>query len=141
MPVRIQRGALSIVRAYAELEDPQSGAAVVFAGRVRPDRMGSRPVSSLLYEMHRPLTDEALRRLESMARERYGVRRVLIWHRVGPVRVGEASVLVGVAAAHRAPAFDAAREIMERLKHEAPIWKTAIPRRTQRVKRPRRSSK
>ncbi|MGA7922590.1 MAG: molybdenum cofactor biosynthesis protein MoaE [Thermoplasmata archaeon] len=126
MSVRIQRGALSIARAYAELEDAGSGAAIVFAGRVRPDPVGSRPATALLYEMHRPLTDRSLERLERMARERYGARRVVIWHRLGPVKVGEASVLVGVAAAHRAPAFQAARKIMEQLKHAAPIWKTAI---------------
>jgi molybdopterin synthase catalytic subunit len=57
------------------------------------------------------------------AAARYELRGARVVHRTGIVRAGESSVLVAVAAAHRAPAFDALRDIVEALKRRAPIWK------------------
>ena len=57
------------------------------------------------------------------AQARFSITRARIAHRLGPVAVGEASVVVVVSAPHRGPAFDACRYLMERLKHELPIWK------------------
>jgi molybdopterin synthase catalytic subunit len=65
-----------------------------------------------------------LNRLAAEARRSFGTRRTVIYHRVGRLRVGTISVIVGVAAPHRRAAFDAARFLIERLKAEVPIWKT-----------------
>jgi len=118
------------------LEGPGLGGLVLFAGRVRPDRTGNGRVRALDYEVHRAVALTALADLERTARRRFGAKRVVVWHRVGRVPVGEVSVLVGAATGHRAPAFAAARYLIERLKEEVPIWK-AVPERPARRPRPR----
>lgn len=135
MSVRITRRPLSFSAAMKALNGPGLGGIVVFAGRVRPDTTTGGRVVALEYESHRGLAEKALAQLEVTARRRFGVGRVVLWHRVGLVPVDEASVLVGVAAGHRAEAFAAARFLIEELKAKAPIWKTE---RAQPARRPRR---
>jgi molybdopterin synthase catalytic subunit len=55
--------------------------------------------------------------------KRFPITRARVAHRLGEVPVGEASVVVVVSSPHRGPAFDACRYLMDRLKHEVPIWK------------------
>jgi len=117
-----------------ELEGDELGGVVVFLGRVRPDRTGKGRVTALEYEAHRELALSALRGLERTARRRFGAEKVVLWHRLGAVPVGEPSVVVGVATGHRAAAFRAARFLIERLKAEVPIWKLE---RARPVRRPR----
>jgi molybdopterin synthase catalytic subunit len=124
MTIRLTARPLSVPAAYAALGDERSGGVVVFAGRVRPDVTRLGRVHSLDYEAHRPLALASLRRLAVQARQRYGARRVVLWHRVGRLRVGTVSVIVGVATPHRADAFAAARYLIDALKRETPIWKT-----------------
>lgn len=112
-----------MTRAYAELLDSTCGGVVLFVGRVRPDRSGTRRVRALNYETHRELAERAFEELAQRARRRFHVRQVVLWHRYGVVRVGEPSVIIGVSAPHRSSAFDAARFLIEQLKQTAPIWK------------------
>jgi len=135
MSVRITRGTLSFSAAMRALEGPGLGGIVVFAGRVRPDVTKRGRVTALEYEAHLPLARGVLSDLERTVRARFGARRVVLWHRVGSVPVDEASVLVGVAAGHRAEAFAGARFLIEQLKAKAPIWKTE---RARPARRPRR---
>ena len=124
MSVRLTHARLSVASAMRVLEGPGLGGIAVFAGRVRPDRTGRSRVGALYYEAHRPLATRALEELERTARKRFGAKRVVLWHRLGVVPVDEVSVIVGAATGHRAPAFAAARYLIERLKAEVPIWKT-----------------
>ena len=124
MSILLTRRPLSVARTVAALSDDGSGAVVVFVGRVRPDRVGRRRVVALEYEADARMAPDALRALEREARERFVVREVVLAHRIGVLPVGTPSVLVGVAAAHRRAAFDAARFLIERVKREVPIWKT-----------------
>jgi len=123
LSVRLTRGRLSVPAAMRELAGDKLGGVVVFAGRVRPDRRGRGRVVALEYEAHRALALAALSRLDRRARRRFGAERVVLWHRLGRVPVGEASVIVGVATGHRAPAFAASRFLIEQLKATVPIWK------------------
>ena len=123
MSVRLTRGRLSLAAAFRALQGDGLGGVVVFAGRVRPDRTARGRVKVLHYEVHRAVAEAALAQLERSARRRYRVGRVVLWHRVGPVPVGETSVIVGAAAGHRAAAFSAARYLIEALKVRVPIWK------------------
>ena len=66
---------------------------------------------------------EQMRRLSTEALARFGVREVAVVHRLGRLMVGETSVLIVVAAAHRAAAFDACRWLIDTLKKTVPIWK------------------
>ena len=109
------------------MEDPASGAVSVFVGRVRAER-GSGKDFALRYEAYEPLARKTLEGFSRTALTKHGARKVLIQHRTGILRVGEPSVLVAVAAAHRKEAFVACRYLIDSLKKEAPIWKTPVRR-------------
>lgn len=113
---------LSVGAAYEFCSDPSAGAVVVFTGTVR-DHADGHAVAGLSYEA---FEEEARRRLAGLADElagRKGVRAVWLEHRTGDLDVGEPSVVVGVSAGHRPEAFAAARDGIDRLKAEVPIWK------------------
>lgn len=98
------------------------GAVCTFLGVVRATHQGRR-VRHLDYEAFAPLALKAFGRIgEEIAREWPGAL-VAIHHRVGRLRVGEASVAIAAAAAHRAEAFQACRYAIERVKQIAPVWK------------------
>ncbi|MEO8614897.1 MAG: molybdenum cofactor biosynthesis protein MoaE [Luteolibacter sp.] len=109
----------------AELVDPAAGAVVTFDGRVR-DHNDGRLVSHLEYQAYPALVVSTGQKILEEECARYGILRARASHRTGPLAIGEAAVWLGVASAHRGPAFDAARAIMERLKYELPIWKKEI---------------
>ena len=137
MVVRIRRDRLDIGAAYRELADPGSGGVVVFVGRTRSDAPGRRAVVALEYDVHESVAIAELRRLEKIVTARWNARRVVIWHRTGRVRVGDASVIVGVASAHRSDAFAAARWAIDRIKTGVPIWKVERRRPARRPRSPR----
>ena len=128
MVVRITARRLSVAAAYAALPDPASGGVVVFVGRSRAEPGPGGPVAALDYEADVPMAMAILRRLEAEAAKRFATHRTLVWHRIGRVPIGEPSVIIGVAAPHRAEAFEAARFLIDALKVEAPIWKSARSR-------------
>ena len=106
----------------SELENPVAGAVVTFDGRVRNHNAG-QPVSHLEYQAYPALAISTGQRILEEEAARHGLLAVRAVHRTGPLAIGECAVWVGVASAHRGPAFDAARAIMERLKYELPVWK------------------
>ena len=138
MSVRLSGRPLSLAAAVRALEASELGGVVVFAGRVRADPTRAGTVTALVYEAHRGPALDALRAIESEARQRFGAGRTVAWHRVGRVRVGEIAVIVGAACPHRAEAFAASRFLINRLKRTVPVWKEARARRGRRP-RPRRS--
>ena len=114
--------AIDIASLAAELNDPAAGAVVTFDGRVRNHNAG-QAVSHLEYQAYPALAITTGQRILEEEAARHGLLGVVAAHRTGPLAIGDVAVWVGVAAAHRGPAFDAARAIMERLKYELPIWK------------------
>jgi molybdopterin synthase catalytic subunit len=114
--------AIDIASLAAELRDPAAGAVVTFDGRVRNHNAG-QAVSGLEYQAYPALAIATGQRILEEEAARHGILAAQAAHRTGPLEIGEAAVWVGVASAHRGPAFDAARAIMERLKYELPIWK------------------
>ena len=106
----------------ADLHDPAAGAVVTFDGRVRNHNAG-QAVSHLEYQAYPALAITTGQRILEEEAARHGLLGAVAAHRTGPLAIGDVAVWVGVAAAHRGPAFDAARAIMERLKYELPIWK------------------
>jgi molybdopterin synthase catalytic subunit len=138
--IRVGRSPLSVARAYAELAEPRAGGIVLFLGSVRPDVVDGRQVRSLRYEAHQSVAEANLRLLADQAQRRFDTLRIVLWHRIGSVPVGQPSVIVGVATEHRAPAFAAARFMIERLKVTLPVWKSAStgPKVRSRRRSPRR---
>lgn len=106
----------------AQLDNPAAGAVVTFDGRVRNHNAG-QAVSHLEYQAYPALAVRTGQRILAEEAARHDLLNVRAVHRTGPLAIGEAAVWVGVASAHRGPAFDGARAIMERLKYELPIWK------------------
>jgi len=109
--------------ALAALVDANGdGAVVTFAGLVRDHNQG-RQVQFLEYEAYEPLAIRALQRIVDEARELWPGARIAVHHRLGRLEIGEASVVIAAASAHRADAFAACRYTIERVKQIVPIWK------------------
>lgn len=100
----------------------EDGAVVTFTGKVRNHNL-AECVSALTLEHYPGMTEKALNEIVELARERWPLPRVSVIHRVGALYPGDEIVFVGVSAAHRSVAFDAAQFIMDYLKTRAPFWK------------------
>jgi molybdopterin synthase catalytic subunit len=118
----LTRAPIDVGALTAAAARPDCGAIVAFVGTTR-DHHDGRRVIRLGYEAYEPMAIAALERLEQLACQRYTIASCRVVHRLGDVPLTEASVVVVVAAAHRAPAFDACRWTMDELKRTVPIWK------------------
>lgn len=105
-----------------DLKHGEDGASVVFEGVVRNQTRG-RKTRFLDYEAYEEMALQQMESLAAQAVEQFKVRDVAIVHRLGRLEIGETSVLIVVASAHRGPAFDACRWIIDTLKRTVPIWK------------------
>jgi molybdopterin synthase catalytic subunit len=100
----------------------EDGAVVVFDGIVRNNSRGRR-TQYLDYEAYEEMALRQMTELALQAHERFGIRHVAIVHRLGRLQIGETSVLIVVASAHRAQAYEASRWLIDTLKKTVPIWK------------------
>lgn len=100
----------------------QTGGVTTFVGLVRDHHQGRR-VTGLDYEAYEPLAVKMFERIAGESRALWPDTVLSIHHRIGPVAIGEASVAIAAASAHRAESFFASRFAIERLKQVAPIWK------------------
>ena len=113
---------ISIPAVLRSVEDDGAGAVVLFLGTVRnTSEAGS--VEEINYESYSAMAEKRLAEIEANARRVWPIRAIRILHRIGRLRVGEVSLAVAISAPHRAEAYDASRHIIERIKHEVPIWK------------------
>jgi MoaE-MoaD fusion protein len=106
----------------AQIKRPEDGAVATFDGIVR-NNSRERKTLYLDYTSYEPM---ALRQMEQLATEalaRFAIRDVRVVHRLGRLQIGETSVYIAVSSAHRAPAFDACRWLIDTLKTTVPIWK------------------
>ena len=104
------------------IKRPEDGAAVVFEGVARNNTRG-RKTHYLDYEAYEEMALKQLQELARKALEQFAVRDVALVHRLGRLEIGETSVLIVVASAHRGAAFDACRWLIDTLKKTVPIWK------------------
>jgi molybdopterin synthase catalytic subunit len=116
---RVTAEPLSLDELTARVRHPAAGAVVTFQGV-------TRRVERLEYEAYAEMAEERLAEIARAAVERHGLCAAAVEHRVGSVPLSEPSVAVAVSAPHRGEAFAAAREIIDRVKAEAPIWKREI---------------
>jgi molybdopterin synthase catalytic subunit len=122
MLIEIVDGPIAAETVVAGMKAGSDGAVCVFDGIVRDNTRG-RKTLYLDYEAYREMALEQMQRLSAEAVERFGVRDVAMVHRLGRLMVGETSVLIVVASAHRASAFEACRWLIDTLKKTVPIWK------------------
>jgi MoaE-MoaD fusion protein len=106
----------------AAIKQGEDGAVVVFDGIVRNNTRGRRTLF-LIYEAYQEMALLQMQTLAAEAIATHGVRQVALVHRLGRLYVGETSVLIAVASAHRAQAFEACRWLIDTLKKTVPIWK------------------
>ena len=124
MPVRVQTEDFDVGEEIARLRagEPRIGAVASFIGVVRDLNDGS-DVSQLTLEHYPGMTEKALERIASEAKQRWDVFDVLVIHRVGSLGPTDHIVLVAVTSAHRGEAFAACEFVMDYLKTQAPFWK------------------
>lgn len=119
---RIVTDPIKTTAVLASVKRPEDGAVATFDGIVRDNSHGRRT----LYLDYTAYERMALSQMEQLCREalgRFAIRDVRIVHRLGRLRIGETSVYIAVASAHRAAAFDACRWLIDTLKTTVPIWK------------------
>jgi molybdopterin synthase catalytic subunit len=116
---RVTREPLSLDALAARVRDARAGAVVTFQGV-------TREVERLEYEAYVEMAEERIAAIVAEAIENHGLCAAAAEHRVGEVPLSEPSVAVAVSAPHRGEAFAGAREIIDRVKAEAPIWKREL---------------
>ncbi|HLH76278.1 MAG TPA: molybdenum cofactor biosynthesis protein MoaE [Candidatus Binataceae bacterium] len=119
---RIVRQTIDVAALESAVADPAAGAIVSFVGTTR-DNSADRRVVGLEYEAYEPMALREMEKLVAQAYSRFGLVRAAVIHRIGRLEIGEASVAIAVAAAHRAQAFEACRFLIDRIKESVPIWK------------------
>jgi molybdopterin synthase catalytic subunit len=120
--VSIVRDAIDTQGVLGRIKRGEDGAAVVFEGAVRNQTRGRRALY-LDYEAYEEMALGQMEGLAEQALKQFPVREVALVHRLGRLKIGETSVLIVVASAHRAAAFDACRWLIDTLKRTVPIWK------------------
>lgn len=104
------------------LLDPTAGACICFEGWVRNHHQG-QAVRALDYQAYAVLAEREGTAILTEAMQRFDLIRAACVHRTGALVIGDLAVWVGVSSAHRGPAFDAARYIIDEVKQRVPIWK------------------
>jgi len=103
------------------------GAESVFVGRTRSEEHAQHgPLQRLEYEIYGDMAGKLLEAMAHEAVRQFGCQAVRLIHASGPVEIGQASIVIQTAAAHRAEAFAACRFLIERVKHQLPVWKHEI---------------
>ncbi|HEU4400889.1 MAG TPA: molybdenum cofactor biosynthesis protein MoaE [Candidatus Polarisedimenticolia bacterium] len=119
---RIVDAAIDPQEAIRAVAGPDRGAIATFTGVARDHHSGRR-VRALEYHAYPAMAEKVMRAIGREVAERFGTPHVAILHRVGRLEIGEASVVVAVAAPHRHEALAACAHAIERLKAVVPIWK------------------
>jgi molybdopterin synthase catalytic subunit len=122
MTFKITTEPLSIDEAYTAVRRDDCGAVALFVGTVR-DHHDGKKVTAISYSAFQEMAVKEFGAIAEEAMKRWKVGAVYIAHRTGALRIGDASVVIAVSAAHRAEAFEGCRYAIETLKKMAPIWK------------------
>jgi MoaE-MoaD fusion protein len=120
--VFITRARIDAEQLVSALKQGEDGAVTVFDGIVRNNTRGRRTLY-LDYEAYEEMALRQMQELAEKALADFKIRQVAIVHRLGRLEIGETSVLIAVASAHRGATFDACRWIIDTLKKTVPIWK------------------
>ncbi len=120
--VLLVRDRIDVTGLRARIARPEDGAVVLFEGTVR-NQTGGKSVTRLEYHAYESMALRQLEEVRNQALRDFRIRDIGIIHRLGILCPGECSVAIMAAAAHRAPAFDACRFVIDSIKKVAPIWK------------------
>lgn len=121
----IQSTPIDLATIWPALTDPSCGGQAIFIGVVREEFEGRLSVG-LDYDAYIPLAEKIMDAIAQQLEEEFGARQVVMVHRIGSLRVGEPSVVVAIAAPHRAEALAACKAGIDRLKAQVPIFKREL---------------
>jgi molybdopterin synthase catalytic subunit len=113
---------IDVTALMAEAQSSDFGAVSVFLGTVR-DVNDGRGVTAIDYSAYTSMAESELVSIISEAEDRFGVGAIVVEHRVGALEIGDVSVAIVAAHAHRGPALDCTRYVIEEIKQRVPIWK------------------
>lgn len=120
--IRLTDQPIEVQALLDQVRSPLAGAVVLFVGTARELTAGRR-TESLDYECYPAMAEKKLAELEAQARDRWPLVGCAIVHRLGRLEIGDASVAIAVASAHRRAAFEAGQWLIDTLKEVVPIWK------------------
>lgn len=118
----LTRDTIDVGKVLASVQDGGQGGTTLFIGTVR-DNSEAGEVDLIHYEAYGPMAERRLQEIEDEAQRKWPMAKISLVHRTGELKVGDVSVAVAVSAPHRAEAFETSRYIIERVKHDVPIWK------------------
>lgn len=120
--VKLVSEKISIDEILDLVEDNSAGGVVLFLGRVR-DHAEGRRVLKMDYEAYGEMALNKMQEIENATVQRWPVTKMAVVHRIGQLQLGDVSVAIAVASAHRKDAFEACRFAIDTLKETVPIWK------------------
>lgn len=129
--IRITNNQLNLKEIMFELEDSSAGALSIFIGNVR-NRGRSGNVSEIYYESYSKMAEQKMREIENEAQTKWEIKKLVAFHRIGNIKVGEASIIIGVSSEHRNEAFEACKYVINNVKTRVPIWKKEISNKSQK---------
>lgn len=125
MKAEIRETPLSLDETLASVRRPGAGGLAVFVGVVRDENAG-RVVTRLEYSAYASMAKREMERIAEEIEAEIEGARVAAMHRVGLLEVGDAAVICAASAPHRAEAFRACRELIDRIKARVPVWKREL---------------
>lgn len=120
--ISIIKDTIDQLKILEELKDNSSGAVVFFTGIVR-DHNSKEKVEGIFYEAYEKMVNEILKKIENEVFKNWNIKKFIAIHRIGYLKVGEISVIVGVSSEHRKEAFEACSYGIDNIKKRCPIWK------------------
>jgi molybdopterin synthase catalytic subunit len=122
---RLSEEPLSLDAVVREVADERAGAIATFTGTTRIESRGRRVVH-LEYEAYEGMAEKVMAEIAAELERRYNICGIAIHHRVGRVGIGDTSVVIAVAAPHRADALAACKDAIDTLKEIVPLWKKEV---------------
>jgi molybdopterin synthase catalytic subunit len=123
--IRITKNHLNLEEIMLELEDNSAGALSIFIGNVRNHGISGN-VLEIYYETYSEMAEQKMREIENEVQTKWQIKKLVAFHRIGNVRVGETSVIIGVSSEHRHEAFEACKYVIDNVKTRVPIWKKEL---------------
>ncbi len=113
---------LDLAKIFSTFHHPAAGGIVLFSGEVRNHHQG-REVAFLEYEAYESMAEKMIAKIIEEARQKWELHLAYCMHRLGRVEISESAIVVLTATSHRKEAYEANRWIIDKIKHEVPIWK------------------
>ena len=129
--IRITNNRLNLQEIMPELEDDSAGALSIFMGNVRNRGRYGR-VSEIYYESYSEMAEQKMKEIENETQTKWEIKKLVVFHRIGNIKVGETSIIIGVSSEHRNEAFEACKYVIDNVKTRVPIWKKEISKESEK---------